>query len=43
MGGVEVGKMFFMLCVIKNVRETIKGEFHGKFKGRIVVTVEVVA
>jgi hypothetical protein len=40
---VEVRKMFFVVCVVKNAREAIEGEFHGKFKGMSNVTVKVVA
>jgi hypothetical protein len=40
----KVGKMFFMVCVIKDVRETVKkGAFHSKFKGVSAIAVELVA
>jgi hypothetical protein len=40
---VEVRKMFFVVGVVKNVREDTEGEFHGKFEGMSKVTVKVAA
>jgi hypothetical protein len=39
----KVRKMFFMVGVVENVQETMKGEVHSEFKGVRIIAVEVVA
>jgi hypothetical protein len=37
------GEMLFMVGVVKDVREAMKGEIHGKFQGVGVITIEMIA